>query len=404
MNTAWLELEEAQARILGAADGLPPEQRPLGESMGLYSAAEVAARFDSPPFDNSTVDGYAMRSADCGHVGGLELAGRQPAGVNLGLSVQAGQCLRIFTGAPMPAGADCVAMQEDCLVEGGRVFCPQAHEGGENIRRAGADLCTGQLICRRGQRLTPALIGLLASQGLSHVQVHPTPSITVISTGDELKTPGCEPLKPGEIFESVGFMLSAQIAETGPAQVARLHCGDDPSRLAEMLHHSSHQSDLIILSGGVSVGEHDPVKPALALLGIQPDFWRLRIKPGKPFLFARIPRQRGGHCLVFGLPGNPVSAFVTFELLARPALLRLMGATQWQRPKLTARLRVAVNNPDDRPHFIRGRLLEQEFEPLGLQQSHAIFGLSLCNALLRLEPGVSLPTGQNIEITPCTNF
>ena len=401
MNSNWLTLEEARQRI--AAQIKPTEivTLPLLEALGHHGARSLQASIPSPPFTNSMMDGYALRAIDSRQSTPLRLVGRQPAGPDHGLTCEPGEAIRIFTGAPIPKGADCVIMQEDCRLDGQELHCLEAVEVGVNLRPQGADLCVGQRLCQRGERMHPALLALIASQGMSHVEVHRRPQIMVISTGDELRAPGHGPLRPGEIYESVSTLLCSSLMQWGQACPTQAHCDDQPTSLRELLETASAVHDVVVISGGVSVGEHDPVKPALAAMGIEPLFWKIRIKPGKPFLFALLPRPQGGHSLLFGLPGNPVSAFVTAALLLRPALLQLMGAGNQELPKVAALLAQAVFNDGDRPHYVRGRLDGGLFTPVGLQQSHALYGLSLSQALLRVEPGQSLAEGHPIEVLPC---
>jgi molybdopterin molybdotransferase len=279
-------------------------------------------------------------------------------------------------------------MQEDVSVEGQRLILRELVKPGENIRRAGADLAAGQLIGRAGERVTPQLIGLLASQGLATASVHCAPRVTVLSTGDELRPPGTD-LAAGEIYNSNSLMLAAFLRPLGIT--AKLHHSPDDRTLIEAeIHRALEQSDVLIISGGVSVGDHDHVRPALKACGVALDLWRIRMKPGKPLAFAR-----AGKKLVFGLPGNPVAAFVTFQVLLRPALLQMLGAQDEERflPQKLVRLESALSNPGDRPHYLRGRIEDGRFISHGLQESHALYGLSRSNTLLRLDAGESLAEG-----------
>ncbi len=394
---------EALARVLAALPGAPPTETVLlAAALGRRSAGAVRASVPLPGFDNSMMDGYALRAADSRHPGPIEIIATQPAGRDLGLRIEhAGQAVRIFTGAPLPAGADAVIMQEDTRLQDDRLICTEPVDAGENIRRAGSDLCAGQVLLQRGDLITPGRIGLLASQGLAEIKVCRQPSAAVLSTGDELVPPGSTTsLQPGQLYNSNGPMLAALLHDLGITQVTQRHCADTFDATREALQSLAGTHDVILISGGVSVGDRDFVKPALEALGIPPQLWRVRVKPGKPFLFTH--RLEPRPLFVFGLPGNPVSAFITFQIFVRPALLKLSGTPEQALTPATttATLAQALDNPGDRPHYLRGRLQDGRFHPSGLQRSDALFALSQANALLRLEPGQSLAAKSLVEVFP----
>lgn len=382
---------EALDRILAAV--LPAgraQSLPLAEASGRIATADVFAGVPIPAFDQSSMDGYAVRAADSQGGQPLQVVAEQPAGIDLHHRLDPGTAIRIFTGASLPEGSDAVVMQEDVEVvetDGGKsIRCREPVSPGDNIRRTGADLCRGQKILSPGDRLTAARIGLLASQGLDTIEVAAVPRVAILSTGDELAPPG-RPLRGGQIYNSNGPMLQALLHETGIRDSSVVHCPDDLDHTAAAIERIAASHDFLIISGGVSVGDRDVVKPALARLGIPPDLWRVRIRPGKPFLFARRDGPRPFH--IFGLPGNPVSSFVTFLVFVRPALLRWMGcsAAAAAMPSTTVKLGERIDNPGDRTHYVRGRVLAGLFRSQSLQQSHALFSLSEANALLRLEAG-----------------
>ncbi len=384
---------EALATVLAKVEPLAFTRVPLFDSLGHFSVADVLAQRALPPFDNSAMDGYAVQSASCRAGARLRVVGEQPAGTDRGLTIRAGEAIRIFTGAPLPAGADAVIMQEDVTREGEMILAQCDMEFGEFIRRQGADLTVGQTILARGEPIAAQTLGVLASQGLAMLEVGQAPRVAIVATGDELARLGDTP-QPGQIFESNSIMLHALAVGTG-AQVTWLeHAPDELARLTEILRRGL-KCDALLISGGVSVGDRDLVKPALHSLGVEIDLWRVAIKPGKPFLFG----QAAG-CHVFGLPGNPVSAFVTFLKFVRPALRKMMGAgdAHLGLRELSARLASDVSNDGDRPHYLRGELCGGLFRVVGRQESHALFGLSRSNALLRLAPGEKLDADMIVTV------
>lgn len=390
---------EALDRILSTIRPLPPRSVPLGDALHRFAATPLLAVVPMPGFTNSAMDGYALRAADSRKPEPLRVTGEQPAGVRRDLKVGPGEAVRIFTGAPLPAGANAVIMQEDVKkIEGGaQIICSEPVDPDENVRLLGCDICVGQRIVNPGQRLTAARLGILAAQGLSSFEVAGTPRVAVVTTGDELAQPGTL-LKPGEIYNSNGIMLQAMLAELGIRDIRALHLPDDFARTADALRELITSCDFIILCGGVSVGDHDCVRPALQALRLKPGFWRVKIKPGKPLLFTLAPREDDTNCFIFGLPGNPVSAFVTFQLFTRPALLKAMGAGDAERelPQARARLDSPLRNGSNRPHFVRGLFDGEKFTPQGAQRSHELLGLGNSNALLRMTPGSTLEAGAEV--------
>ncbi len=392
-------LTEAEARehVLSRVTPGGVETLGLVESLGRHAAAQVLAHVALPGFDNSQVDGYALRAADAPLGASLDVADEQPAGADRHLILPAGNAIRIFTGAPLPTNADAVIMQEDVTRTGDSIVINDSVSPGEHIRRTGSDLCRGQVLIRPGERLTATLIGLLATQGIASLPVHRLPSVGVLSTGDELIPPG-QPLEPGQLYNSNGPMLAAMLASLGLRDIQTHHCRDDLDATIQALDSLAGTRDVIIISGGVSVGDHDHIKPALQALGLSPELWRVKIKPGKPFLF--VHREQPRPLYVFGLPGNPVSSFVTYQLFVRPALLKLMGAADHALPAVEAELTATVDNDGSRPHFMRGRYADGRFSPAGAQQSHALYGLSQCNALLRVEAGATIAAGTKVVVHP----
>ncbi len=383
--------EEACSKILKTIQPLPARRVSLLSALGCFAAEDYFARQPLPNFDNSAMDGYAV-VASSGRTGErLRLIGEQPAGLDRQLRISPGEAVRIFTGAPTPAGADAVVMQEDVTRDRDEIVLNVGVEPGEFIRKRGCDLSEGQKILSAGERIRAATLALLAAQGFSDLAVGAEVSIAIVSTGNELVSVGDE-LRQGQVYESNSALLQALLKRCGAMLKSAEHSRDDRESLIETIERGL-KNHVLIITGGVSVGEHDLVQLALRSLGAKIDIWRVAIKPGKPFLFGR-----AGGCAVFGLPGNPVSAFVTFLQFVRPAILKMMGAADLDLPKVPARLIADITNDGDRPHYVRGKLEGGKFTPVGRQESHALFGLSQSNALLRVAVGESLKAGEIVDV------
>ena len=383
--------DEARSKILKAIQPLPARRISLLSALGCFAAEDYFARLPLPNFDNSAMDGYAVMASSCRKGERLIVTGEQPAGPDRQLRISPGKAVRIFTGAPMPAGADAVVMQEDVTRDRDEIVLNVDVDPGEFVRPRGCDLSEGQRIVNAGERLRAATLALLASQGFVEVMVGGEVTSAIVSTGDELVIPG-EKLESGQIYESNSALLQALLQRCGASVQFVKHSPDNRDSLNEVLEHGM-QHHVLIVSGGVSVGEHDLVQSVLRSLGVSIDIWRVAIKPGKPFLFGRLLQ-----CTVFGLPGNPVSAFVTFLQFVRPAVLRMMGAADLDLPGVPAKLIGDLTNDSDRPHYVRGRLEDGKFTPVGRQESHALFGLSQSNALLRVAVGESLKAGEIVNL------
>jgi molybdopterin molybdotransferase len=394
-----IEELEARQRILAVTPIGELERVSLAGACGRVAMENFVGRVDLPGFDNSAMDGYAVRAAEASLGARLSVAGEQPAGRDLGLTLGAGTAIRIFTGAPMPAGADAVIMQEDVDRVGEEIVVNDASAPGDFVRRRGADVCVGQKLFGSGDRIGAARVALVASQGIDEVTVAVPPRVSIVTTGDELLQPGVGvELHEGEIFNSNAAMLAALVGRFDGVVSGKYHAADEAGELGGTLEAALDTADVVIVAGGVSVGERDLVKEELRALGVESGFWRVRVKPGKPFLFGR-----QGNKLVFGLPGNPVSAFTTFLLFVAPALRRWSGATAdsggLPLPMVPAVAGEELKNGGDRPHYLRGRVdAEGRFLPVGMQQSHAIFGLSRADAMTRLEAGQSLLAGEKLRV------
>jgi len=301
--------EEALAKILKKIQPLPARRILLSDALDYFAADNYLARLPLPNFDNSAMDGYAVVASAPAQGARLRVIGEQPAGVDRQLRLVSGEAIRIFTGAPMPAGADAVVMQEDTTRDGKEIVMNVEVHPGDFVRRRGCDLAEGQKFLAKGERIRPATTALLASQGFAEVTVGGEVNVAIVSTGDELVKPGGK-IRQGQIYESNSVLLQGLVQRCGAAVRSVEYSPDDRDALTETLKRGI-QRDVLIVSGGVSVGEHDLVQATLRSLGARIEVWRVAIKPGKPFLFGE---ARG--CAVFGLPGNPVSAFVTFLVCA----------------------------------------------------------------------------------------
>jgi molybdopterin molybdotransferase len=380
----------------------------LSQALGCFAAEDYFARLPLPAFDNSAMDGYAVVASSCAKGKRLRVTAEQPAGRDKQLRVSPGEAIRIFTGAPVPQGADAIVMQEDVTRDGDEIVINTDVEAGEFVRRRGCDLSEGQKILAAGERIAAATIALLASQGIGDLTVGGEVNAAILSTGDELVKPG-EKLDLGQIYESNSALLGALLHRCGAAVNLVEHCRDERESLRKSIQRGM-KNHILIISGGVSVGEHDLVKDILREVGAEIDIWRVAIKPGKPFLFGSFSAESHESvrpadkmsvlrsCFIFGLPGNPVSAFVTFLQFVRPAILKMMGATNLNLPEVPAKLAVDLTNEGDRAHYLRGKLEHGRFSPVGRQESHALFGLSQSNALLRLDLGQSLRADEIVDV------
>lgn len=353
---ALLSLDDALPQLLAQAHALNVSQTvSTFEADGRVLAQDVVSALQVPPQDNSSMDGYAVRTADCAQGGAvLRVTQRIPAGTH-GTQLNAGEAARIFTGAPIPPGADAVVMQEDCeALEGEQVQVNKTVPAGQWIRRSGEDVTRGATVLSKGTRLTPAELGLAASIGLAQLQVSVRPRVALFSTGDELVMPGDvapEAMPAGAIYNSNRFFLRAMLQRLGCEVTDLGIVPDNRDATIAALRDAAQHHDLILTSGGVSVGEEDHIKPAVESLG-ELNLWQLAIKPGKPFAYGKVNRD-GGACHFMGLPGNPVSSFVTFLLLVRPFVLALQGVTKTEIARTDMTAHFDWPRADKRREFLR---------------------------------------------------
>jgi molybdopterin molybdotransferase len=392
-----LSYEQALEQLLAAARPVAETRHvPITAAAGRVLAQAQVSTVNVPPLDNSAMDGYAVRLADVPQVGvTLPVSQRIPAGT-VGSELQAGTAARIFTGAPVPAGCDAVIMQERCEAVGDRVVINHVPRAGENIRRCGEDIATGAEILPAGNRLRAQEIALAASAGLPELPVHRRVRVGIFFTGDELVQPG-EPLPPGAIYNSNRYALRALLEGLG-CEVRDL--GSVPDRLdatRDALRRAAADNDLIVTSGGVSVGEEDHVKPAVEAEG-RLDMWKIAIKPGKPLAFGEVNKPEGGTAWFIGLPGNPVAAFVTCLMLVRPFILRLQGVDKVVPKTLPLTADFTWSRPDSRLEFLRARINDVGHVELYPNQGSAVV-TSLCwsDGLVLNPPGQAVQPGDSVR-------
>lgn len=392
-----LTYEQALEKLLAAAQPVEEVRHvPLLAAAGRVLAVVQQSGVSVPPLENSAMDGYAVRTADVTTAGiCLPVSQRIPAGT-VGVPLQPGSAARIFTGAPIPAGADAVVMQERCEHGEGGVVINQVPKSGENIRRAGEDITAGADILPAGVKLRPQEIALAASAGLPELPVYRRVRVGMFFTGDELVQPG-EPLPPGAIYNSNRYALRTLLEGMG-CEVRDLGAVEDRlDATCDALRRAAADNDLVITSGGVSVGEEDHVKPAVEAEG-ELDMWKIAIKPGKPLAFGKI-RKEGGHAWFIGLPGNPVAAFVTCLMMVRPFVMRLQGIAQVAPRILNLPCASAWNKPDGaRLEFLRGRINEAGAIELYRNQGSAV-ATSLCwsDGLILNPPGNCIAAGDTVR-------
>jgi len=378
-----IDADEAAALVLDRTPVLAKERVAIGEAVGRVLASDLIAPAELPAFSTSAVDGFAVRAADAGET--LRVIGESAAGRPFACGVERGTAARILTGGVLPAGADTVVMVEDVRLAGEAVTVPKDLRPGNNFHRPGADVKAGELVLNAGAQLGAAELGLAAALGFAQIDVHRRPRVALMSTGDELVEVGKQP-GPGQITDSNRWALLAALREAG-VDVRILGIGpDEPQALRRLVIDALDAADVLVTSGGVSVGTHDLVKPLLESLGTV-HVGRVKLKPGKPFTFATLPAGK----LAFGLPGFPVSSLVTFEVFVRPALRKMQGFARLQRPTLPVRLGYDARATADRTEYQRVTLrregAELVAETTGSQSSSRLLSLAGAHALVRIAPG-----------------
>jgi molybdopterin molybdotransferase len=392
-------VEAHQAAILAVISPLPPVTLELPDAEGCVLAEDVTAAVSLPSFDNSGMDGYAVQAADTNQSSertpvALPVTGEIAAGDTGAYRLEPGTVIRIMTGARLPAGADAVVPVEWTNGGGTRVEIYRPVPPGNAVRYAGGDAAEGETLLTPGVRLRPMQIAVAASAGRKTVRVRPRPRVVVLSTGNELTEPGT-PLVPGRIWDSNSYMIAAAAREAGALACRRSVVPDDPAGVLPALEEQLAHADLLVTTGGVSMGgEHDVVKAALRELGTV-TFRKVAMQPGMPQGFGTIGEDR---VPLFTLPGNPVSAYVSFQLFVRPAIAALQGADDLRLPAVRATLTGSVRSPQGRRSYLRGVLADGRVEPLSGQGSHQIAALGRANALIIVpEPETQLPAGETVD-------
>jgi molybdopterin molybdotransferase len=383
-----------------AARGTTDEEVPLREALGRVLARDVASRDDVPGFDNSAMDGFAVRAADAagaseGTPVTLRVAGESRAGAPYAGRLQPGEAIRISTGAKLPAGGDAVVRVEDTLEQDGSVRVTRPLDPGAEVRRAGEDIRAGEVVLRAGAPIGPAELGVAASTGADQLSCARRPRVAIVVTGDELVEPGA-PLPDGAIRNTNGYALPAQVTSAGADVASVRTVGDDYAQTVATLREAL-DADVVVTTGGVSVGAHDHVKAALAELGVEEVFWGVALRPGHPTWFGTSAGK-----LVFGLPGNPVSAMVTFHLFVRPALDRMLGVRRHAR-RVTAVMDVDYPKRPGRAHVVRCALDALpdgwHVRPTKEQGSHVLTSMLGAEALahIEMERG-DVAAGETVEV------
>ncbi len=397
-----LTVERALARIGDAVEPITGfEQLALRSALDRILAEDICSPLNVPSYANSAMDGYAVRCADISAAAPvtLQIIGTALAGHPFAAGVGAGQAVRIMTGAKLPAGADTVIMQEDAARQGDSIVVAAGHRPGQHVRLPGEDMALGQVVLSRGQRINPAELGLLASLGIAEVKVTRRLRVAFFSTGDELRSLG-EPLGDGQLYDSNRYTLHGMLRRLGAEIIDMGVVPDNREALDAAFRHATAMADVLLTSGGVSVGEADYVKETLERLG-QVHFWKIAMKPGKPLAFGKL-----GNTAFFGLPGNPVSAMTTFYQIVQPILLKLMGQTGVRPLRLTLRCVDALKKSPGRTDFQRGFLYRDEQGELvvrstGPQGSHVLRSMSQANCFIILPADSGMvPAGSMVEVEP----
>jgi molybdopterin molybdotransferase len=395
-----ISVEEALGRVLQAFAPLAAEQVSVADGLGRVLAEDVRARVTQPPLAVSAMDGYAVRAADAQQVPAtLKVVGSAPAGGSYDGKLRPGEAVRIFTGGPVPDGADAIVIQEDTTAEGDKVTVREAPKPGRYVRPAGLDFKAGEVGIRAGHRLGPRDVGLAAAMNVPWLAVRRRPRIAILATGNEIVMPG-EPLGPNQIVSSNALALAAAVSAWGGEPV-NLGIAQDTKESLQTLAAGARGADLLVTTGGASVGEHDLVQSALGERGLAVDFWQIAMRPGKPLIFGRL-----GDTPLLGLPGNPVSSMVCAIIYLRPAMERMLGLAAQEAPQATARLGRDLGPNDRRQDYLRARLHraadgELVATPFDMQDSSMLSRLAHADCLVIRPPHApAAKAGERVVILP----
>ena len=392
-----IEESEALEKIIQSTPRTLERNVPVSESLGCFLVDDVRSNINLPQVLQSAVDGYALKVSDCMDASEvLKIAGLSVAGSPCNASLKSGEAFRVFTGSQIPEGCDAVVMQEDITNlpnESISVNAPVSIN--DNVRRIGEVLAAGQKITKAGSCIKTTTLGALVAGGVTNITVGSFPSIGIIVTGDELVDPHQNEILSHQIYESNGMMLQSSVSKLGVETIKVRRTLDDLREISTVFLKMKEWADIILIVGGISVGERDFVKKSLQKCGVDEIFWRVRMKPGKPLYYGIYD----DHGQVFGLPGNTVSAYVCLQLFVRPAIRLRSGASKDDLfiEKRTALCGTYINNNTDRAHYICGKLSDGIFNPIGNQRSNNILALSQSNSLLRLEPFSHFQAGENVN-------
>ena len=406
MHDLLLSYEDAKKLVLKHITPLKNEMCPIEKSQGRALSKNILAAYSMPLFDNSAVDGYAVKSSDLVKASKenpviLKNLGYLSAGETKKIKMGEGECLKIATGAPIPSEADSVVRKEDIKIEKSKIIFNIPIQKTENVRYEGEDIKKGKTIISAGTLIGPAQIAVLATFGFAKVPVRKKPKVSIISTGNELVELEEIP-KFGQIRESNRFMLAGMVKQES-CELEKMSLVPDIPKILKKEFKEALNSDIVLISGGMSVGDRDYAKKILKELGVKKIFWKIKFKPGKPLFFGNL-----GKTYVFGIPGNPASSYVIFEEFVRPAIRKLMGRRILEKAMVKATLESPIPKSYKRLHFMRGKLNEKNGEfhvkPLPFQGSHSIGSLIESNALIRVEPDSPLlPRGVKVDVRPLTN-
>lgn len=388
-----ISVSEARTIIQQYIEVLPPIPMKLHEALGCRLAADVFATVDIPAYPQSSMDGYAFAFSDYEQNPSLLISGEMAAGVNESKQLSSKTTVRIFTGAPVPTGADTVVMQEKTIVENGLLIIEDVQlQKGANIRLKGSEIKAGELALGKDAVLTPAAIGFLAGIGITEVMIYPAPSVTIIITGNELQMPG-QSLKYGQVYDANSFALSAVLREYGVHQIEVVQVPDIMEQLNEALKQALQKTDLVLLTGGVSVGDYDFVTRSAQHCGITTRFHKLKQRPGKPLFFGTKEPK-----LIFGLPGNPSSVLTCFYMYVLPVVMAMRGYKQGLQQQQVP-LAQAYQKNTQLTHFLKGRYDGQKATPLGAQESYRMRSFAEANCLIEIEEhATSLKEGDFVTI------